>query len=200
MPLPLQAKLLRFLQERVIERVGGRQEIPVDVRVVCATHRDLKDMILRGAFREDLYYRLAEIVIAIPPLRERPGDPALIAQSLIRRLSSELRLPQRKLGPDALASIERQSWSGNVRELESTLRRAMIMADDEQITEAHLGLSTAAAEGKVLNLRQVRDEAEREAVSRAVAVSGGNLSRAAEALGISRPTLYELLDRFGMRK
>lgn len=200
MPLPLQAKLLRFLQERVIERVGGREEIPVDVRVVCATHRDLKAMISQGQFREDLYYRLAEIVISIPPLRDRPGDAALIAQSLIRRLSKEQRLPQRKLGPDALAAIERQPWSGNVRELESTLRRALIMADDEHITESQLGFDATVTTGKVFNLRQVRDEAEREAVGRAVAVSGGNLSRAAEALGISRPTLYELLDRFGMRK
>jgi two-component system NtrC family response regulator len=200
MPLPLQAKLLRFLQERVIERVGGREEIAVDVRVVCATHRDLKSMISRGEFREDLYYRLAEIVISIPPLRERPGDAALIAQALIRRLATEQRLPHRKLAADALAAIERQPWSGNVRELESTLRRALIMADDEHITESHLGLTNETTVGKVFNLRQVRDEAEREAVGRAVAVSGGNLSRAAEALGISRPTLYELLDRFGMRK
>jgi two-component system NtrC family response regulator len=200
MPLPLQAKLLRFLQERVIERVGGREEIPVDVRVVCATHRDLKDMITRSEFREDLYYRLAEIIIAIPPLRDRPGDAALIAQALIRRLSGELRVPQRKLAADALAAIERQPWTGNVRELESTLRRAMIMADEEYISEAHLGFAPEENIGKVLNLRQVRDEAEREAVGRAVAISGGNLSRAAESLGISRPTLYELLERFGMRK
>ncbi|MBL8514185.1 MAG: hypothetical protein JNJ55_09375 [Betaproteobacteria bacterium] len=139
-------------------------------------------------------------MIAIPPLRERPGDAALIAQSVVRRLATEQRLPHRKLGPDALAAIERQNWTGNVRELESTLRRALIMADDDHISEAHLGFETKEATGKVFNLRQVRDEAEREAVGRAIAVSGGNLSRAAEALGISRPTLYELLDRFGMRK
>ncbi|MBL8520712.1 MAG: PEP-CTERM-box response regulator transcription factor [Betaproteobacteria bacterium] len=199
MPLPLQVKLLRFLQERVIERVGGREEIRVDVRVVCATHQDLKALISKGLFREDLYYRLAEIVISIPPLRARPGDAALIAQSLIRRLAAEQRVAARKLGTDALAAIERQPWTGNVRELESTLRRALILSDGDVIGESHLGLVPDAS-GRVLNLRQVRDEAEREAVGRAVAISGGNLSRAAEALGISRPTLYELLDRFGMRK
>jgi two-component system NtrC family response regulator len=197
MPLALQSKLLRFLQERVIERLGGREEIPVDVRIVCATHRDLKAMIAEGRFREDLYFRLAEIVVCIQPLRERPGDAALIAQSMLGRIAAQQGVRVARLSPAALAAIDQAPWPGNVRELESALRRATIMADGETISEAHLGLSSAAS--APLNLRQVRDEAERQAVSRALSASAGNLSRAAELLGISRPTLYELLDRFGMR-
>lgn len=198
LPLSLQAKLLRFLQERVIERVGGRQEVPVDVRVVCATHRNLEEMIQQGTFRQDLYFRLAEIVLKIPPLSARPGDPSLLAHEFVRRVSDENRQGTMTLLPDALDAIEAYSWPGNVRELENCIKRAVIMAEGAVIKGADLnlkGIDTDIA----LNLRQVRDEAERQAVTRAVGRANGNLSKAAEMLGISRPTLYELLDRFGLR-
>ena len=198
LPLPLQAKLLRFLQERVIERVGGRQEIPVDVRIVCATHQDLKEMILEGKFREDLYFRLAEIVLEIPPLRTRPGDASLLAHAFVRRFAEEQRRGHMTLAPDAVQAIEAYSWPGNVRELENCMKRPVIMADGNVINAADLGLEVSGKEN-MLNLRQVREQAERQAVTYALGRANGNLTKAAEQLGISRPTLYELLDRFGLR-
>ncbi len=202
LPLALQAKLLRFLQERVIERIGGREEIPVDVRIICATHQDLQSMIQQGTFREDLYYRLAEIAIEIPPLRHRPGDSILLAHAFVRRFAEEQARNTITLLPDAIAAIEAYEWPGNVRELENCIKRAVIMAEGVSISAVDLGLKV---EPKVetlessLNLRQVRDEAEKKAVKHALARVNGNLSKAAETLGISRPTLYELLDRFGLR-
>ncbi|MEP7154353.1 MAG: PEP-CTERM-box response regulator transcription factor [Betaproteobacteria bacterium] len=198
LPLALQSKLLRFLQERVIERVGGREEIPVDVRIVCATHQNLKDMIIQGTFRQDLYFRLAEIVLEIPPLKARPGDATLLAHAFTRRFAEEQRRGTMTLLPDAIDAIEGYPWPGNVRELENCIKRAVIMADGNIIKAADLNLNVAQTEN-VLNLRQVRDEAERKAVMRVLGRVNGNLSRAAELLGISRPTLYELLDRFGLR-
>lgn len=200
LPMALQAKLLRFLQERVVERIGGREEIPVDVRVVCATHRDLKAQIHAGLFREDLYYRLAEIVIDIPPLRERDGDAVLLAHAFVQRFAKENGRGAMHLGEDALASIETHPWPGNVRELENCLKRAVIMADSNRITAEDLGLDAAEAELMELNLRHVRDEAERRAVIRALARTNGNIARAADALGISRPSLYDLMNRFGFKK
>lgn len=204
LPMPLQAKLLRFLQERVIERIGGREEIPVDARIVCATHRDLKALIADGRFREDLYYRLAEIVITIPPLRARAGDASLLAHAFARRFAVEQKRGTLTLMPDALESIERHPWPGNVRELENVLKRAVIMADGNTIRAADLDL--APREGtdesqalNLLNLREVRDEAERTAVLRALARANDNMSRAAELLGVSRPTLYDLMHRFGLK-
>lgn len=200
LPLALQAKLLRFLQERVIERIGGREEIPVDVRIVCATHRDLKGQIKAGLFREDLYYRLAEIVIDIPPLRERVGDATLLAHAFVQRFAKENGRGTMHLGDDALASIETHSWPGNVRELENCLKRAVIMADGNRITADDLGFDVAEADIEHLNLRQVRDEAERRAVVRVLARTNGNIARAADILGISRPSLYDLMNRFGLKK
>jgi two-component system NtrC family response regulator len=198
LPLGLQAKLLRFLQERLIERVGGREGIPVDVRIVCATHQNLRELITAGRFREDLYFRLAEIVLEVPPLRKRPGDASLLAHAFVRRHAEEQRRGTMTLAPDAIAAIEAHAWPGNVRELENCIRRAVIMADTSVIRAADVGLA-AASQNDVLNLRQVRDEAEKQAVIRVLGRANGNLSRAAELLGISRPTLYDLLDRFGLR-
>ncbi|MCC6198354.1 MAG: PEP-CTERM-box response regulator transcription factor [Burkholderiales bacterium] len=199
LPVSLQAKLLRFLQERVIERVGGRQEIPVDVRIVCATHRSLKDLIAAGSFREDLYYRLAEIVVELPPLRDRKGDAALLAHAFVRRSSKEQGTGEKTLMPDAIEAIDRHTWPGNVRELENVVKRAVIMSDGQVITAADIGIDAAATEGRSLNLRQVRDDAEKDAVLRVLGRVNGNLSKAAELLGVSRPTLYDLMHRFGLR-
>ena len=200
LPMPLQAKLLRFLQERVIERVGGRQEIPVDVRIVCATHQDLKQLTTEGRFREDLYYRLAEIVVNIPPLRERVGDAALLAHAFVKRFASEHNRRSLTLAEDAVRAVEAHPWPGNIRELENCIKRAVIMADGNQITADDLGLSAPEAESDAsLDLRTVRDEAEKKAVIAALARSNGNVLRAAELLGVSRPTLYDLMHRFGMK-
>jgi len=199
LPMPLQAKLLRFLQERVIERLGGRGEIPVDVRVVCATHRDLAGMIREGSFREDLYYRLSEITVKIPPLRERPGDAVLLAQAFLERYAREMGRPLRGFTADALAALEAHAWPGNVREMENLIKRATIMADGNQITAADLGLDSGTAEPQPFNLRQAREHAERLAVSRALAHSDGNIAQAAELLGVTRPTLYDLMAKIGMK-
>ena len=201
LPMPLQAKLLRFLQERVIERLGGRQEIPVDVRVVCATHRDLRAQIQAGLFREDLFYRLAEIVVTIPPLHERDGDAVLLAHHFVQRFAQENGRGTLQLGEDAVAAIETHSWPGNVRELENCIKRAVIMADGNRITADDLGLGSAGEEElEHLNLRQVREAAERQAVVRVLARTNGNIARAAEILGVSRPSLYDLMSRLGLKK
>ncbi|MBN8762456.1 MAG: PEP-CTERM-box response regulator transcription factor [Thiobacillus sp. 63-78] len=199
LPMPLQAKLLRFLQERVIERLGGRGEIPVDVRVVCATHRDLADMIREGSFREDLYYRLSEISVKIPPLRERPGDAVLLAQAFLERYAREQGRNLRGFTADALGALEAHAWPGNVREMENLIKRATIMAEGNQITAVDLGLEPSHAEPLPFNLRQARESAERLAVSRALAHSDGNIAQAAELLGITRPTLYDLMAKIGMK-
>jgi len=199
LPVSLQAKLLRFLQERVIERIGGRQEIPVDVRIVCATHQTLRDHIAAGTFREDLYYRLAEIVVEIPPLRARKGDAVLLTHGFVRKYAAEQHRSAMTLSPDALDTIEAHPWPGNVRELENVIKRAVIMADSSMITAADIGIAPANGEVGVLNLRKVRDEAERTAVLRVLGRVNGNLSRAAELLGVSRPTLYDLMHRFGLK-
>ncbi len=200
LPMALQAKLLRFLQERVVERVGGRQEIPVDVRIVCATHQDLKALIAEGKFREDLYYRLAEIVVNIPPLRARLGDAALLAHALVRRFAGEQNRGAMSLGEDAVRAIEIHAWPGNVRELENCIKRAVIMADGNVITCDDIGLrQVAEGEASDLDLRKVRDEAEKHAVIAALSRANGNVVKAAEILGVSRPTLYDLMHRFGLK-
>lgn len=201
LPMALQAKLLRFLQERVIERLGGRQEIPVDVRIVCATHQDLRKLISEGKFREDLYYRLAEIVVNIPPLRGRVGDSALLAHAFTRRFAQEQNRRSLSLAPDALRAIEAHRWPGNIRELENCLKRSVIMADGSQITADDLGLPVQMEQGHepTLDLRAVRDEAEKKAVIAALARSNGNVLKAAEMLGVSRPTLYDVMHRLGLK-
>jgi two-component system NtrC family response regulator len=201
LPLSLQVKLLRFLQERVIERIGGRQEIPIDVRIVCATNQNLKDLTAAGKFRDDLYYRLAEIVLEVPPLRSRQGDATLLAHGFVHRFGSELKRGSMILLPDAVAAIESHTWPGNVRELENVIRRAVIMADGLSISAADIGISSEVQdhEAAQLNLRQAREEAEKHAVLRALGRVNGNLSKAADLLGVSRPTLYELMHRFGLK-
>lgn len=200
LPLPLQAKLLRFLQQRTVERIGGRQEIPVDVRVVCATHQDLKAHCTTGLFREDLYYRLAEIVVEIPPLRDREGDASLLAHAFVQRYAQDLKRVGLSLTDDAVAAIESHRWPGNVRELENCIKRAVIMADGSRISADDLGLDASGDDLAALNLRQVREDAERRAVVRVLARVNGNVAKAAELLGVSRPTLYDLMNRFGVRK
>ncbi len=196
LPMPLQAKLLRFLQERVVERLGGREEIPVDVRVVCATHQDLRRLITEGRFREDLFYRISEVTVNIPPLRERPGDAVLLAHAFLDRYAEQFKKPVKTFAPDAVAAIERHGWPGNVREMENCIKRAVIMSDGNRIEAADLDLPGAQQEAEPLNLRQVREAAEREAVLRALARVDGNIARAAELLGVSRPTLYDLIGRY----
>ena len=201
LPFSLQAKLLRFLQERTIERLGGRQEISVDVRIVCATHQDLKALAKESRFREDLYYRLAEIVINIPPLRERVGDPALLAHAFVRRFAHEQNRNSMSLSEDAVRAIESHNWPGNIRELENCIKRATIMADGNQITLEEIGLAPPPAEDATgsLDLRTLRDEAERRAIIAALGRVNGNIVKAAELLGVSRPTLYDLMHRLGLK-
>jgi two-component system, NtrC family, response regulator len=199
LPMALQAKLLRFLQERVIERVGGHEEIPVDVRIICATHQNLKALAASGKFREDLYYRLSEIVLTIPPLRDRNGDAVLLAQHFKNRFCTQEGRPALHFAQDALAQIARHDWPGNVREMENCIKRAVIMADGPAITADDLGLGLGPVEDEPLNLRQVRDEAEYKAIVKALARVDGNILKASELLGISRPTLYDLMDRHAIR-
>ncbi len=201
LPMALQAKLLRFLQERVIERIGGRQEIAVDVRIVCATHQDLKELIREGRFREDLYYRLAEIVVNIPPLRKRSGDASLLAHAFVRRFAEEQRRGSLSLTDDAMRAIEAHGWPGNVRELENCIKRAVIMADGAQISrvDLELGIDIDSLPDDSLDLRKVRDEAEKKAVLTALARVDSNVLKASELLGVSRPTLYDLMHRFGLK-
>jgi two-component system NtrC family response regulator len=199
LPVSLQAKLLRFLQERVIERVGGRREVPVDVRIVCATHQALKEQIAAGKFREDLYYRLAEIVVEIPPLRARNGDATLIAHHFVRQFAAQQRRPTMTLSAEAIDAIEAYKWPGNVRELENVIKRAVIMAESSTIGVNDIGIAPRDQEYVALNLRQVRDDAEMTAVISVLGRVNGNLSKAAELLGVSRPTLYDLMHRFGLK-
>ena len=205
LPYPLQSKLLRFLQERKIERVGGRQEIAVDVRVVCATHQDLKGLIKESRFREDLYYRVAEIVINVPPLRERHGDAALLAHAFLRRFAQEQRRGSMSFSDEALRAIEHHEWPGNVRELLSCVKRAAIMAEGNRVQYEDLGLPRPEtmpdeSDTAALDLRSVREKAERAAVVAALARAGGNIVKASEMLGVSRPTLYDLLHRLAIKQ
>jgi two-component system NtrC family response regulator len=199
MAMALQAKLLRFLQERVIERVGGRTEIAVDVRIVCATHRNLQTLVSQGTFREDLFYRLSEIVLVIPPLRERIGDAVLLAQHFRNRFCATESRSSLHFTNDALAAIDGHAWPGNVREMENVIRRAVIMAEGTQIAAADLGLPEGPVPDESIDLREARDAAEYRVMVKALARSGGNIARAAELLGVSRPTLYDLMAHHGIK-
>ena len=198
MPMPLQAKMLRFLQERVIERVGGREEIPVDVRVVCATNQNPQDLIKEGLFRDDLYYRVSEITINIPPFREREEGRLILARTLLQKYCEKQKRALNGFSDDAVSAIEAYAWPGNVRELENKIKGAVIMADGKFVTAADLGLQPGDGEEESLNLREVRQRAETKAIRVALTRSFGNISKAAEVLGITRPTLYDLLNKYGL--
>ena len=197
-PLALQVKLLRFLQERVIERVGGRRAIPVDVRIVCATHQDVDAMVADGRFREDLYYRLAEIVVRIPALAERSGDAVLLARHFVQRHARAAGSAVSGLSADAVAAVEAWGWPGNVRELENRTKRAVIMAEGKRVTAADLDLAAPADDALPINLRAAREATDRVTIRRALAQSEGNISGTARLLGVSRPTLYDLLKSYDL--
>lgn len=200
-PLPLQVKLLRFIQERVIERIGGRKPIAVDTRIVCATHQNLEAMIAENQFREDLFYRLAEIVIKIPALADRPGDASLLARHFQQRFADEINPAVKGFAPDAIAALEAWNWPGNVRELENRVKRAVIMAEGKLIGAADLDLEgDSGEEGNLLNLKAAREAADRLAIRRAISQTEGNISGAAKLLGISRPTLYDLLKQYQLQQ
>jgi len=196
MPLALQAKLLRFLQERLIERIGGRETIAVDVRIIAATNTNLEQAIEQKTFRADLFYRINEVPVVIPPLRERGSDSVLIASYLLQQACKRHGRPQLKLSPDAILAIESYAWPGNVRELENRVNSAAIMSEGKLVSAADLSLSQMEQGApQLLTLREVRQRAETHAVQRALAMAGGNISKAAELLGITRPTLYDLMQR-----
>lgn len=198
MPHNLQAKLLRFLQERVIERVGGRSEIPVDVRVICATNKDLEAMVRDGSFREDLFYRICEMTVKIPPLRNRLGDKVLLARHFKLQFAKEHGQNVTGFTPDAIAAIENYAWPGNIREMENKIKRAVIMADGKYVTREDLGLAEAGELS--LNLRHVRQEAERGAILRALSMTDNNISAAAKLLGVTRPTFYDLIKKYDVNQ
>jgi two-component system NtrC family response regulator len=198
LPTSLQVKLLRFLQERKIERLGGRKEIAVDVRVICATHRALPKLIADGRFREDMYYRISEVNINIPPLRDRHGDAALLAAHFLERFNHSLNMSIKGFSAPALEAIAHHDWPGNIRELENRIKRAMVMTEDTRIGIADLELD-ANKPSRPLNLREVRERAERDTLVHALSLYQGNLSKIADALGISRPTLYNLLNKHDLK-
>ena len=195
----LQVKILRFLQEKVIERVGGRESIHVDCRVVAATHRDLNKAVTENRFREDLYFRLAVVKLALPPLRERGDDVVEIAAHMMESYAKELKKPGKKFSRAAIEAMQRHPWPGNVRELQNRIKRALVLTEGPFIVPRDLELEAAASSsGASSTLREAREELEREIVSRKLRENAGNISKTAKALGISRPTLYELMSRYGL--
>jgi two-component system NtrC family response regulator len=198
MPIALQAKLLRFLQNHVIERVGGRQEIPVDVRVVCATNKDLQQLITEQRFRQDLFFRIGEVTIDVPPLRERRGAATVLAHAMLRKFGGMHGRPKRGFTEEAAAALEAYSWPGNVRELENRVKTAMIMGEGPLLTAEDLNLKESVNGELLFNLKEVRTRAERQAIRQALSITEGNISRTSELLGVSRPTLYDLMDKYGI--
>lgn len=198
-PLPLQVKLLRFLQERTIERIGGRKTIRVDVRVVCATHRNLNKMIIDQSFRDDLYYRLAEVTVNIPPLAARTGDAILLAKHFVSRFAREMNPSIKGMSTSALSAIDAWKWPGNVRELENRIKRAVIMAEGKFVTAEDLDFDDEEDGALLLNLKAAREASDRKAIRRAISRTEGNISSAAKLLGISRPTLYDLLKQYDLQ-
>ena len=194
-PLPMQVKLLRFLQDQVVERIGGRNPVQVDVRIVCATNQDLNLMMAEGRFREDLYYRLNEVTVQVPPLRERAADVVVLASFFLSRFAAEYGRLARGFSATALAALRDHPWPGNVRELENRVKRAVVMADGPLLSAADLGLTAPGEDTQSLTIRDARARAEREVLQLALAQAGSNLSKAAKLLGISRPTLYDLMQQ-----
>lgn len=199
LPLDLQAKLLRFLQERVIERIGGRQEIPIDVRIICATHQDIPQLIKDGVFREDLYYRISEITINIPPLKNRQGDAVVLAKAFLDKFNIQFNKSIRGYEKDVLAAIETYDWPGNVRELESRIKRAMILADGNYISLGDMELEIPEEDPAPFSLKEIREITERAAIKRALTNVDDNVSEAAKLLGVTRPTLYSLMEKYAIR-
>jgi len=197
MPMSLQAKMLRFLQERVIERIGGRTTIAVDVRIICATHRNLEKSIKEDLFREDLYYRISEIAIEIPPLRERESDKLLLAQTFLEKFSQDHGRSFRGFTDEARSEIDAYAWPGNVRELENRIKRAVVLAEGNRISVADMGF-TNVSESHSLNIREAREHTERVIIRRALEVHDNNVTHASEAMGISRPSLYKLFKKLGL--
>jgi two-component system nitrogen regulation response regulator GlnG len=198
MPASLQAKLLRVLQERTVERIGGRTPVPLASRIVCATNRNLAELIAAGKFRDDLFYRISEVTLRIPALRDRQGDSVLLAQWLLQQMAERFGKPVRAFSPEAIRAVQAHKWSGNVRELENCIKGAVIMGEGPVITPADLGMSGQECDAEHLNLRVARQKAEVQAIRQALALAGGNLSRAAEYLGVTRPTLYDLLEKLNI--
>jgi len=198
--LPVQVKLLRFLQEQRIERVGGRQEITVDARVIAATNADLKKGMSAGTFREDLFYRIAVVQVVLPPLREREEDIPFLAQSFLQRISAEIGNPGLTFGPEALRAIRQHTWPGNVRELQNRVRRAVIMCNGKRISAQDLELDSASPAARVTTLKEAREAVERELILQALKRNDGKITAAANDLSISRPTFYELMDKLGIQK
>ncbi|SEL70204.1 two component, sigma54 specific, transcriptional regulator, Fis family [Colwellia chukchiensis] len=198
MPFSLQAKLLRFLQEKCIERLGGRQEIAVDVRVVCATNQNLEQMVQEKTFREDLFYRVSEITINIPPLRDREEDVIILAQYFLQHFATEYKRNVKSFAEDALAAIKSHKWPGNIRELQNKVKSSVIMTTGTQVTAIDLGFFDQQDQNfeLSLNLRVVREQAESTAIQKAYALADGNISKAAELLGVTRPTLYSLIEKY----
>ncbi len=194
-PLPMQTKLLRFLQDQIVERVGGRRPVQVDVRIVCATNQDLDRMMAEGRFREDLFYRLNEVAVRVPALRERAADAVVLASFFLRRFAGEYGHAARGLDSSAVAAIKDHPWPGNVRELENRVKRAVVMTDGPLVSAADLDLASGEDQMKSLDIRSARARAEREVIQLALAQAGSNLSKAAKLLGISRPTLYDLMQQ-----
>jgi two-component system NtrC family response regulator len=199
-PLPLQVKLLRFLQEQTIERVGGRQEIHINTRVVAATNSDLKKALAAGTFREDLFYRLAVVQMVLPPLRDRDSDVRLLAQFFLNRFATQVNKPNLAFDQDAIRALNKHSWPGNVRELENCVRRAVIMAEGKRVTAKDLELDSSGSGANVVTLKEAREEIERRMVQQALKKHGGKIAPAAMELGLSRPTLYELMEKLGVSK
>lgn len=199
-PMAMQVKLLRFLQERVIERIGGRKAIPINARVITATHQDLPQMMKDGRFREDLYFRLAEMVIRIPSLAERPGDAVLLARYFLRKLAAAKQTRAKGFSPGALSAIAAWPWTGNIRELENRVRRATIMGEGSLITERDLDFEVEEVDPTRIELRVARERADRVAIAAALSFNNGNLSAAARDLNISRPMLYELMRSYEIAK
>jgi two-component system, NtrC family, response regulator len=199
-PLAMQVKLLRFLQDQVVERIGGHRPIQVDVRIICATNQNLDELMANGKFREDLYYRLNEVRMVVPPLREREGDAILLATFFLKKFNAQFNRKLKGFGSDALAAIATHPWRGNVRELENRVKRAVIMAENKLVDVPDLDLKPAESDaGALLPLKQVRERAERTAIQRALAETHGNISLAAKLLGVSRPTLYDLIKSYDLK-
>lgn len=200
LPSPLQVKLLRFLQEQRIERVGGRQEIQIDTRVVSATHVDLAAAMKIGKFREDLYYRLAVVAIVMPPLRDRGNDVLLLAQAFLEKYSSQSAKDAPKLSPQATRALLQHNWPGNVRELENRIKRAVIMAEGTRVMPADLELADGSGGPPAKSLKEAREGLEKDLIQQVLRKHGGKISPAAAELGVSRPTFYDLMEKFGIKK